>query len=308
MIRIQLLNIGRTVVMTDETDEVHKLLNDTDMSFMNRCLKMGQNHWFYMDQVLVCPKFKTNKSQVHDQQISPRFRSDVRGQDQVTSVSVFISRQRAAVRPNSQPEYWRHGTCVLVSYLWNTMVQKVKISLVDFTFDLWWLETRGLAPRLQHRCFYRCMLNILYWSTELLSMMALPEHITSVSLCCRLCGRKLKSTVITRESNMMTVQFSSDSSYVDQGFTAEYEAFVPTNRKTMHFATVPPVFRLIHFRFDISFLLSDCSLLLSISLSWEVPVHQQPVHQRDSAVRRLERLRRRQRRGRLRWVWSNLKD
>uniref|UniRef100_A0A8D3CBY1 Suppressor of tumorigenicity 14 protein-like n=1 Tax=Scophthalmus maximus TaxID=52904 RepID=A0A8D3CBY1_SCOMX len=45
----------------------------------------------------------------------------------------------------------------------------------------------------------------------------------------RLCGRKLKSTVITRESNMMTVQFSSDSSYVDQGFTAEYEAFVPTN-------------------------------------------------------------------------------
>uniref|UniRef100_A0A8D3BSP9 Suppressor of tumorigenicity 14 protein-like n=1 Tax=Scophthalmus maximus TaxID=52904 RepID=A0A8D3BSP9_SCOMX len=35
--------------------------------------------------------------------------------------------------------------------------------------------------------------------------------------------------MITRESNMMTVQFSSDSSYVDQGFTAEYEAFVPTN-------------------------------------------------------------------------------
>ncbi|XP_075932485.1 suppressor of tumorigenicity 14 protein homolog [Anarhichas minor] len=45
----------------------------------------------------------------------------------------------------------------------------------------------------------------------------------------RLCGRKLKSSVITSRSNMMTIKFNSDSSYVDQGFTAEYEAFVPTN-------------------------------------------------------------------------------
>lgn len=30
----------------------------------------------------------------------------------------------------------------------------------------------------------------------------------------------------------MTIKFVSDSSYVDQGFTAEYETFVPTNRKT----------------------------------------------------------------------------
>uniref|UniRef100_A0A3B4XEE2 ST14 transmembrane serine protease matriptase b n=1 Tax=Seriola lalandi dorsalis TaxID=1841481 RepID=A0A3B4XEE2_SERLL len=44
-----------------------------------------------------------------------------------------------------------------------------------------------------------------------------------------LCGRKLKSTVITSLSNSMTIKFNSDSSYVDQGFTAEYEAFVPTN-------------------------------------------------------------------------------
>lgn len=29
----------------------------------------------------------------------------------------------------------------------------------------------------------------------------------------------------------MTVKFNSDKSYVYQGFTAEYEAFVPTNRK-----------------------------------------------------------------------------
>ncbi|XP_047442637.1 suppressor of tumorigenicity 14 protein homolog [Mugil cephalus] len=45
----------------------------------------------------------------------------------------------------------------------------------------------------------------------------------------RLCGHGLKSTVITSQSNQMTVKFNSDSSYVDQGFTAEYEAFIPTN-------------------------------------------------------------------------------
>uniref|UniRef100_UPI0037E8B79A suppressor of tumorigenicity 14 protein homolog n=1 Tax=Semicossyphus pulcher TaxID=241346 RepID=UPI0037E8B79A len=45
----------------------------------------------------------------------------------------------------------------------------------------------------------------------------------------RLCGRKPQSTVITGPSNTMSVKFNSDSSYVDQGFTAEYEAFVPTN-------------------------------------------------------------------------------
>ncbi|TMS16147.1 Suppressor of tumorigenicity 14 protein-like protein [Larimichthys crocea] len=45
----------------------------------------------------------------------------------------------------------------------------------------------------------------------------------------RLCGSKLKSTVITSRGNTMTIKFNSDSSYVDQGFTAEYEAFIPTN-------------------------------------------------------------------------------
>lgn len=30
----------------------------------------------------------------------------------------------------------------------------------------------------------------------------------------------------------MTIKFHSDSSYVDQGFTAEYEAFIPSNRKS----------------------------------------------------------------------------
>uniref|UniRef100_A0A7N6ARW9 Suppression of tumorigenicity 14b n=1 Tax=Anabas testudineus TaxID=64144 RepID=A0A7N6ARW9_ANATE len=45
----------------------------------------------------------------------------------------------------------------------------------------------------------------------------------------RLCGSMLKTTVITANSNTMTITFHSDSSYVDQGFTASYEAFVPTN-------------------------------------------------------------------------------
>ncbi|XP_061591640.1 ST14 transmembrane serine protease matriptase b [Cololabis saira] len=45
----------------------------------------------------------------------------------------------------------------------------------------------------------------------------------------RLCGRNLKNSVVTSKSNKMTIKFTSDASYVDQGFTAEYEAFVPTD-------------------------------------------------------------------------------
>uniref|UniRef100_A0A3Q3WE28 Uncharacterized protein n=1 Tax=Mola mola TaxID=94237 RepID=A0A3Q3WE28_MOLML len=44
-----------------------------------------------------------------------------------------------------------------------------------------------------------------------------------------LCGRRPESTMVTSRSNVMTIKFNSDSSYVDQGFFAEYEAFVPTN-------------------------------------------------------------------------------
>lgn len=47
----------------------------------------------------------------------------------------------------------------------------------------------------------------------------------------RLCGGALRSQVITSRSNTMTITFRSDSSYVHQGFVAEYEAFVPTNRE-----------------------------------------------------------------------------
>ncbi|XP_072305550.1 suppressor of tumorigenicity 14 protein homolog isoform X2 [Eucyclogobius newberryi] len=45
----------------------------------------------------------------------------------------------------------------------------------------------------------------------------------------RLCGSDLKHPVITFPSSQVTVHFHSDSSNVNQGFEAEYEAYVPTN-------------------------------------------------------------------------------
>ncbi|XP_029911259.1 suppressor of tumorigenicity 14 protein homolog [Myripristis murdjan] len=45
----------------------------------------------------------------------------------------------------------------------------------------------------------------------------------------RLCGGQPDSTVRSSRGTTMRVKFHSDSSYVDQGFTAEFEAFVPTN-------------------------------------------------------------------------------
>ncbi|KAM9342743.1 suppressor of tumorigenicity 14 protein-like isoform 2-T2 [Pholidichthys leucotaenia] len=45
----------------------------------------------------------------------------------------------------------------------------------------------------------------------------------------RWCGRGLKSFMFTSKSNKITIEFHSNSSYVDQGFTANYEAFAPSN-------------------------------------------------------------------------------
>lgn len=47
---------------------------------------------------------------------------------------------------------------------------------------------------------------------------------------CRLCGRKPEKTVVTSRSNVMTIKFNSDAFHVSQGFYAEYQAFVPTDR------------------------------------------------------------------------------
>ncbi|XP_011620138.2 suppressor of tumorigenicity 14 protein homolog [Takifugu rubripes] len=45
----------------------------------------------------------------------------------------------------------------------------------------------------------------------------------------RLCGREPETMVVTSRSNTMTIKFKSDAFYVDQGFYAEYQAFVPNN-------------------------------------------------------------------------------
>lgn len=45
----------------------------------------------------------------------------------------------------------------------------------------------------------------------------------------KLCGSELKTPVLTVRSSNVTVMFHSDSSKVNQGFTAEYEAYVPTD-------------------------------------------------------------------------------
>lgn len=45
----------------------------------------------------------------------------------------------------------------------------------------------------------------------------------------KLCGSDLKSPVLTISSSRVSVMFHSDSSNVNQGFSAEYEAYVPTD-------------------------------------------------------------------------------
>lgn len=60
-------------------------------------------------------------------------------------------------------------------------------------------------------------------------------------LCCRLCGSKPEKLVVTSRSNTMTITFKSDASYVDQGFYAEYKAFVPTNRNARFDLRFTPV-------------------------------------------------------------------
>lgn len=45
----------------------------------------------------------------------------------------------------------------------------------------------------------------------------------------KLCGSELKSRVLTIRSSRVSVFFHSDSSDVNQGFSAEYEAYVPTD-------------------------------------------------------------------------------
>jgi len=54
------------------------------------------------------------------------------------------------------------------------------------------------------------------------------------SIFIRICGEKPPKTVYTIKSNQATVKFHSDLSYVSEGFSAEFEAFEPTNREYNH--------------------------------------------------------------------------
>uniref|UniRef100_W5LYQ6 ST14 transmembrane serine protease matriptase b n=1 Tax=Lepisosteus oculatus TaxID=7918 RepID=W5LYQ6_LEPOC len=49
----------------------------------------------------------------------------------------------------------------------------------------------------------------------------------------KLCGEKLPNTVVSSQSNTMKVTFFSDNSFVDRGFSAQYEAFDPTDRESL---------------------------------------------------------------------------
>lgn len=53
-----------------------------------------------------------------------------------------------------------------------------------------------------------------------------------VLLAFRLCGERSPSTVVSVKSNKMEVVFNSDMSYVDRGFSAEFQAYEPSDRKS----------------------------------------------------------------------------
>lgn len=60
-----------------------------------------------------------------------------------------------------------------------------------------------------------------------------------VRLILRLCGDQPDGTVTqTSDTNTMKVVFSSDASYVDRGFDAEYEAIDIKDRKLLSFSQV----------------------------------------------------------------------
>lgn len=99
--------------------------------------------------------------------------------------------------------------------------------------------------------------------------------------------------MLTSRSNVVTVRFHSDASYVDQGFHAEFKAFVPSNRKRSR----PPSLTVCPLAAALSF--SSCLPVWLGSVSRELPVSQRLVHQPNAAVRRLGRLRGRRRRGRV---------
>ncbi|KAJ8402157.1 hypothetical protein AAFF_G00370220 [Aldrovandia affinis] len=99
--------------------------------------------------------------------------------------------------PNYPSHYPPSITCV-----WDIQVPKDKYVKVQFSKFL--MSEPGLGPN-------KCLKDYV--------------EINQV----KLCGVKSQNTVMSSNSNSMRVTFNSDLSYVDQGFTAEYEAFDPSD-------------------------------------------------------------------------------
>lgn len=59
----------------------------------------------------------------------------------------------------------------------------------------------------------------------------------------RLCGENPDGTFRIGTSNIMKVEFRSDTSYVDLGFSAEFEAVKDENRKCLQRALAGSLFR-----------------------------------------------------------------
>lgn len=60
-----------------------------------------------------------------------------------------------------------------------------------------------------------------------------------VRLLLRFCGEQPDKTVTeTSDTNKMTVDFYSDSSYVDRGFEAEFEAIDMKDRESLGFSKI----------------------------------------------------------------------
>lgn len=95
-----------------------------------------------------------------------------------------------------------------------------------------------------------------------------------VSLVLRLCGDQPDRTVTeTSNTNTMTVVFFSDTSYVDRGFDAEFEAIDMKNRKNFIVLKLDGVF--------FFFVIQAVSTLINPvfhSLSRAVPVQKSTLH------------------------------
>lgn len=98
------------------------------------------------------------------------------------------------------------------------------------------------------------------------------DMVMFVSLVLRLCGDQPDGTVTeTSNTNTMTVVFFSDTSYVDRGFDAEFEAIDMKDRKNFIVLKLDGVFFVIQ-------AVSSLTNPVFHSLSKQVPVQKSALH------------------------------